>query len=171
MAAQLASRRVVRVGAAGFGDVDQQGQPRVVDEFGGLVRQVQVADGGVAEVFGSSGMPADVVRGPAGAEVVAERSVMLVVLVVVVIDVALQALGILNQLRVFAVSHEARSRLNTAYVTRNFIGGAIGSAAASVLWSTGGWTAVSIAGATLSCLALAVWAAGRRGPLVVPDPR
>ena len=42
----------------------------------------------------------------------------LVLVVVVVLDVALQAVGILNQLRVFAVSHEARSRLNTAYVTR-----------------------------------------------------
>jgi predicted MFS family arabinose efflux permease len=105
------------------------------------------------------------------ASAVAGRSVILVVVVVILIDVALQALGILNQLRVFAVSHEARSRLNTAYVTSNFIGGAIGSAAASVLWSTGGWTAVSLAGVTLSCFALAVWAAGRRGALVLPNPR
>jgi hypothetical protein len=56
----------------------------------------------------------------------AGRSVVLVVVVVVVLDVALQAVAILNQLRVFAVSHEARSRLNTAYVTCNFIGGAVG---------------------------------------------
>jgi predicted MFS family arabinose efflux permease len=101
----------------------------------------------------------------------AGHSVALVLVVVVVLDVALQAVGILNQLRVFAVSHEARSRLNTAYVTSNFIGGAIGSAAASVLWSGGGWTAVTVAGMVLSCFALAVWVAGRRGPLVLPDPR
>jgi hypothetical protein len=44
------------------------------------------------------------------------RSVVLVIVVVVVLDIALQVIGILNQLRVFAVSHEARSRLNTAYV-------------------------------------------------------
>ncbi|WP_338202394.1 MFS transporter [Candidatus Nephthysia bennettiae] len=62
----------------------------------------------------------------------AGRSVLLLLIVIVVLDIALQALGILNQLRVFAVSHEARSRLNTAYVTCNFIGGAIGSAAAAV---------------------------------------
>jgi predicted MFS family arabinose efflux permease len=97
----------------------------------------------------------------------AGRSVLLIVVVVVVIDVALQAVGILNQLRVFAVSHEARSRLNTAYVTSNFIGGAIGSAAATVLWSAGRWTAVSIAGIVLSTFALALWAAGRRSALVV----
>jgi predicted MFS family arabinose efflux permease len=97
----------------------------------------------------------------------AGQSVVLIVVVVVVIDIALQAVGILNQLRVFAVSHEARSRLNTAYVTSNFIGGAIGSAAATVLWSAGGWAAVSIAGIVLSTFALAVWAVGRRGALVV----
>jgi dipeptide/tripeptide permease len=68
---------------------------------------------------------------------------------------------------VFAVSHDARSRLNTAYVTSNFVGGAIGSAAATVLWSSGGWTAVTGAGVVLSCVALTVWAVGRRGPLVI----
>ncbi|MEV4626906.1 MFS transporter [Micromonospora sp. NPDC049523] len=102
--------------------------------------------------------------------VFAGRSVLLILVVVVVLDVALQSLGILNQLRVFAVSHEARSRLNTAYVTSNFIGGAIGSAAAATLWSVGGWTAVTIAGMVLSCFALTVWAAGRRGALVVAEP-
>jgi hypothetical protein len=49
----------------------------------------------------------------------------------------------------------------------NFVGGAIGSAVASVLWSVGGWTAVTTAGAALSVFGLAVWALGRRGPLVV----
>jgi predicted MFS family arabinose efflux permease len=100
----------------------------------------------------------------------AGRSVALVLVVVVVLDVALQALGILNQLRVFAVSHEARSRLNTAYVTSNFIGGALGSAAAALLWSAGGWTAVTVAGIVLSCVALVLWALGRRGPLVLVRP-
>src|SRR4051812_7970881 len=98
---------------------------------------------------------------------VAGRSVVVVLVVVVVLDVALQAVGILNQLRVFSVSGEARSRLNTAYVTCNFLGGALGSAAAAVLWSAGGWTAITIAGVVLSAFALAVWALGRRGPLVV----
>jgi predicted MFS family arabinose efflux permease len=99
------------------------------------------------------------------------RSVVVIIVVVVVIDVALQAVGILNQVRVFAVSHEARSRLNTAYVTSNFIGGAVGSAVASVLWNAGGWTAVAVAGMVLSVFALVVWAIGRRGPLILPSPR
>jgi len=99
------------------------------------------------------------------------RSVVVIIVVVVVLDVALQAVGILNQVRVFAVSHEARSRINTAYVTSNFIGGAIGSAVASVLWGAGGWTAVTIAGMVLSVFALLVWAIGRRGPLILRSAR
>lgn len=58
-------------------------------------------------------------------------------------------------------------RLNTAYVTCNFLGGAVGSAGAAVLWGAGGWAAVSSAGIAMSLFALAVWAVGRRGALVV----
>jgi predicted MFS family arabinose efflux permease len=97
----------------------------------------------------------------------AGRSVVLVVIVIVMIDVALQTQALLNRARLFAVSHEARSRLNTALGTGNFIGGAIGSAAATALWTAGGWTAVAITGSGLCCFALAVWALGRRGPLVI----
>ncbi len=97
----------------------------------------------------------------------AGRSAALIVLVVVLVDAGMQALNILNQTRIFAVSHEARSRLNTAFVTGNFVGGAIGSAAASVLWSVGQWRAVCLAGMAASVFALAIWAVGRRGALVV----
>ncbi len=99
------------------------------------------------------------------------RSVPLLLVAVVLLDIAVQALNILNQARAFAISREERSRLNTAFVTSNFIGGAIGSAAATVLWSEGGWTAVSVAGAALCCFALTVWAIGRRSALVVAEAR
>ncbi|AXJ10909.1 MFS transporter [Arthrobacter sp. PM3] len=95
----------------------------------------------------------------------AGSSVALLVVVVFVLDVAVQGQNVLNQTRLLSMSHEARSRLNTVYVTANFIGGAIGSAAAALLWSAGGWSAVSLTGAALSCFALTVWALGRRGPL------
>lgn len=96
----------------------------------------------------------------------AGRSAAGVIVAVVLLDIAVQGVNILNQTRLFALSPHARSRLNTAFVTCNFIGGAIGSAAASVLWSAGGWTAVSLTGAGLACAALLVWALGRRGPLL-----
>jgi predicted MFS family arabinose efflux permease len=77
---------------------------------------------------------------------------------VVVFDVGTQAQRILNQTRAFALSAEARSRINTAYVAGNFVGAALGSLAASLLWSLGGWTAVTVTGGGLSLLALAFWA-------------
>lgn len=90
---------------------------------------------------------------------------------VVALDIAIQAINILNQTRLFALSASERSRMNTAFVTNNFVGGAIGSAAASVLWSAGGWGAVMAAAVVASLFALVVWALGRRGPLVVEAPR
>jgi len=80
---------------------------------------------------------------------------------IVVLDVATQGQRILNQAQIFALSTEARSRLNTAYVTGNFIGGAIGSITASVLWTVGGWIAVTVAGAALSLVAFTVWVSGQ----------
>ncbi|WP_328737814.1 MFS transporter [Streptomyces bobili] len=106
----------------------------------------------------------------------AGRSVVGVIVAIVLLDIAVQGVNILNQTRLFAVSPQARSRLNTAFVTCNFIGGAAGSAAASALWPVVGWTAVSLTGAGLGCIGLLMWALGRRGPLLndrshsMPDP-
>ncbi|HEV7713066.1 MAG TPA: MFS transporter [Asanoa sp.] len=97
----------------------------------------------------------------------AGSSVAVLLVAVVGLDAALQGLAILNQTRVFAVSREARSRINTAFVVCNFVGAALGSAAATTLWSTGGWTAVTTAGVVLSCVGLTIWATGRRSALVV----
>ncbi|WP_258400710.1 MFS transporter [Micromonospora saelicesensis] len=97
----------------------------------------------------------------------AVRSVVVIIIVIVMLDVALQTQALLNRARLFALSHEARSRLNTALATGNFVGAAVGSAAATAIWSAGGWTAVTIAGTALCCFALIVWALGRRGPLVI----
>lgn len=96
------------------------------------------------------------------------RSLAVIIAAVVLIDVALQGQMILNQTRLFAVSDAARSRLNSVFVTFNFLAAAAGSAAAGALWAWGGWTAVTIAGAAGSVAALVVWFLGRRGPLQVP---
>ncbi|WP_309777553.1 MFS transporter [Curtobacterium sp. SORGH_AS_0776] len=95
------------------------------------------------------------------------RSIVVVLVAVVLLDVGVQATNVLNQTRLFAIDPAARSRLNTAFVTANFIGGAIGSALASVLWNAGVWTAVTVGGAVLVGFALTVWAVHRRRGLVV----
>lgn len=98
---------------------------------------------------------------------VGQRSIVVVLIAVLILDIAIQAMNVLNQSRMFAVDPAARSRLNTAFVTVNFIGGAIGSALASVLYDLGGWTAVMVGGSAVLAAALVVWAIHRRGALVV----
>ena len=97
-------------------------------------------------------------------------SVAAIVVAIVVLDIAIQGHNITVQSRMFQADPQARSRINTAFVTNNFVWGAVGSALASILWSSGGWTAVAIAGAIISGFALTVWFAGRRGGLVLPAP-
>ncbi|WP_375430589.1 MFS transporter [uncultured Friedmanniella sp.] len=98
-------------------------------------------------------------------------SVALLVVAIILLDVAIQGHNIMLQTRMFQVDPSARSRINTAFITNNFIWGAVGSGLATFLWSHGGWTAVTVAGAALSAFALSVWAAGRRGPLDVAAPQ
>ncbi len=78
---------------------------------------------------------------------------------IVILDLGVQATQILNQSVIFRLRPEARSRLNTAYMTCYFAGAVSGSAGASFAWEHGGWAAVSAAGAigaTLGLLATAV---------------
>jgi predicted MFS family arabinose efflux permease len=102
-----------------------------------------------------------------GVAALGARSAVAVVVAILLLDVAVQGINILNQTRMFQVSAEARSRLNTAFVTSNFLCGAVGSVLATVLWSAGGWLAVTTCGAALAASARVVWAVGRRGALVV----
>jgi predicted MFS family arabinose efflux permease len=102
------------------------------------------------------------------------RSLGVLVVAVLLLDVAIQGHNITVQTRMFRVDPSARSRLNTAFVTTNFLCGAIGSGLTSILWATGGWTAVTIGAAVLSGFALTVWLVGRRDALRLdrrtPDP-
>jgi predicted MFS family arabinose efflux permease len=72
---------------------------------------------------------------------------------VVVLDVGMQALQISNQTRIFALSHAARSRINTVYMIVFFLGGAVGSALSAIAWSRWQWSGVC--GWGLAMLALA----------------
>ncbi|MFJ9853351.1 MFS transporter [Streptomyces sp. NPDC101150] len=76
---------------------------------------------------------------------------------VVVLDLAAQGLHVANQNVVYGVRPEARNRLNSAYMTSYFAGGAVGSALTSVVWSAGGWDAVCVLGAALAGALVVVW--------------
>jgi predicted MFS family arabinose efflux permease len=89
-------------------------------------------------------------------------SIALVLVAVLLVDIAIQALAVLNQTRLFAAAPEARSRVNTAYVVCNFSGGALGSVLAGILWDAGGWYLLTAGEGLIILVAVLVWAASRK---------
>ena len=89
------------------------------------------------------------------------ESIIAIIIIAAVISVAVQGISVLSQARLFNLSNEERSRLNTVFVVNNFIFGAVGSALASLLWSLGGWQYVMIGASLISLIALKVWLASR----------
>jgi predicted MFS family arabinose efflux permease len=73
---------------------------------------------------------------------------------VIVLDFGIQSALVSNQHVVFALNPEARSRLNTVFMTGMFLGGAVGSASATVFWKLAGWTGVCGFGILFAVIAL-----------------
>lgn len=84
-------------------------------------------------------------------------SIVAIVVIAAVFSIAVQGVSVLSQARLFALSDDERSRLNTVFVVNNFLFGAVGSALASFLWSVGGWTYVMVGAIVISVIALIVW--------------
>ncbi|MEW6254658.1 MAG: MFS transporter [Pseudomonadota bacterium] len=72
---------------------------------------------------------------------------------VILLDFGMQTALVSNQHIVFALHPEARARLNTVLMGTMFLGGALGSALATLAWQAGGWLAVS--GLGIGCAILA----------------
>jgi predicted MFS family arabinose efflux permease len=85
------------------------------------------------------------------------HSVIALVIGVAVLDLGAQGTHISNQSLIYRLRADARSRLNTAYMTFYFVLGAIGSGLSAAAYSTGGWTAVCLLGAAFPVLGLLVW--------------
>ncbi|MGH1565132.1 MFS transporter [Mumia sp. DW29H23] len=76
---------------------------------------------------------------------------------VLVLVVAQQMLLNANQNAIYALDPALRNRLNAAFMTAFFVGGAAGSAATTIAWVHGGWAAVSALGAVLAAGTCVVW--------------
>lgn len=75
---------------------------------------------------------------------------------VLLLDFGMSLANVSNQSMILGLDAQARSRINTIYVTAIFLGGAIGSAAASVAWTRGGWHAVCAFGLAVALLGTAI---------------
>lgn len=90
-----------------------------------------------------------------------QTSIIGLIIFVILLDVAVMVNLILGQTRLFALSATERSRLNTAVVVFNFVGGALGSFLAGPLWSAGGWTGIMAGSLVIAGIAFLVWAVAR----------
>ncbi|MBX8490721.1 MFS transporter [Pseudomonas cichorii] len=81
----------------------------------------------------------------------------------VVLDFCVQMNLVVGQRAVYALDAASRSRLNALYMTSIFIGGAIGSSVASVLFDHGGWVWISVVGTALPLIALLGFLRDSRG--------
>lgn len=81
---------------------------------------------------------------------------------VVLLDLGLTVAMISHQTIILALDDQARSRINTIFVTALFFAGAIGSTGASLAWHAAGWLGVTVFGAALAVTAMLVHRFGFR---------
>jgi predicted MFS family arabinose efflux permease len=75
-----------------------------------------------------------------------KTSVAAIIVGIVVLDIGTQGMQITNQAVIYALRPEARSRINSAYMFCYFMGGAIGSVTAGIVFSADKWTGVCLLG-------------------------
>lgn len=82
------------------------------------------------------------------------RGLAALVVGTLVLDVAMQSGMVANQARVLALRPDARSRLNTAYMTCSYLGGSAGSSLGVWTYGRAGWRGVCALVALLAAVAL-----------------
>lgn len=91
-----------------------------------------------------------------------ETSLLWLLVGVIALDFAVQAVHVSNQSLIIAARPAAASRLVGAYMCFYSLGSAAGAIVATRLYSHWGWQAVCLAGAAVSACAFLVWSGSRR---------
>ncbi|WP_245375627.1 MFS transporter [Paenibacillus eucommiae] len=86
------------------------------------------------------------------------HSLLALIIGVVLLDLAVQAVHVTNMSMIYTVRREARSRLTAGYMIFYSIGSATGSIASTRIYAFAGWNGVCLLGASVSALALLFWA-------------
>lgn len=92
-------------------------------------------------------------------------SLWLLVVGIVVLDFAVQAVHVSNQHLLTAAHPDRTSSVIGGYMAFYSLGSALGAAATTATFTAHGWAGSSLVGAGFAACALAVWAIGRRPPL------
>ncbi|RJQ78233.1 MFS transporter [Pseudonocardiaceae bacterium YIM PH 21723] len=100
-----------------------------------------------------------------------ESSAVLLIVGILLLLIGTQGLLSSNMNTIYSLRPELRNRLNSAFMTCYFIGGAAGAALAGRAWSAVGWAGVSALGALLAAVALSAWAAERWTVTATPAHR
>jgi predicted MFS family arabinose efflux permease len=90
------------------------------------------------------------------------RTLWLLVLGILMLDLAIQAVHVTNQSLIFARRPDSRSRLVGGYMIFYSLGSALGSIASTMIFDAWGWSGVCLLGAGIGLVALAFWAATLR---------
>jgi len=91
----------------------------------------------------------------------AGQSLFPLIIGIILLDLAVQAVHVTNQSMILSVRPEARSRLTAGYMVFYSIGSAAGSIASTSIYAYAGWSGVCWLGAGVSAIALLFWAATR----------
>lgn len=83
-------------------------------------------------------------------------SVAAVIVGIIVLDIGTQGMQITNQAVIYALRPDARSRINSAYMFCYFVGGAVGSVTAGIVYSAHKWTGVCLLGGGFGVATLAM---------------
>jgi Arabinose efflux permease len=90
-------------------------------------------------------------------------NLVLLALAGVLLDLAVQGHQVFSQREIYGLRSDARARVNTVFMTSVFLGGALGSALAGTVGEAYGWPGVTLLGAALASVSLAVWAVSTLG--------
>jgi len=92
----------------------------------------------------------------------AKQSLWALIVGILILDLAVQAVHVTNQSVIYRIMPEARNRLTAGYMTSYFIGGALGSLLSASAYQHAGWTGVAAAGGILCLFNLLTWWLGKR---------
>lgn len=86
-----------------------------------------------------------------------EQSLFALVIGIILLDLAVQAVHVTNQSMIFVLRPQARSRMVAGYMIFYSIGSAAGSIASTHIYAQYGWHGVCVLGASVSAVALIFW--------------